>query len=650
MRAFLAVLLLSGAIFAGTAKADTYCVAPASGCDHTATTIQNGLNQAHAHAGDDTVQLGAATYNIDLDADPGRSLTYPAAGAQGRATLRGAGPTRTTITKSLAVFSTEAMIGGEENILQRGQLDVRDLGIKLPASQGAGIQTNGTTFDNLDIEIPAEATAIRLTPSGAALTSSTIEGSDSTSNPSICVGTSPTSASPSYTLTDVTANGCTAQMFSSGNVTIRRLRMDGKLGVDFGSTSAALIDNSVIRMTGPGAAVTSSISGPASTAIIVNQSTLVGAGLGSGIHAFNNVSASATATVRAFDSIVRGFQHSLVADGSISGGAKILGNYDSYATGTTSAASGDTISFTSSVNDPDPLFSGPSDFSLQPGSPLVDFDPTPFEPGGDSPFDLAGNVRIIGGKRDLGAYELPALPTAVTEDATAVTQTGASIAGSANSGGAADGGSATLLYGDSDAYGSSLPLPALPRSLEAQPIAATLAGLTAGTTYHYALQVTNSRGTTTSPDRTFTTTAADSPPTSGGGSGETGKADGAGKGGGKPDGGRPSGGPAAPTLTKATLAPRALHPLAKGPTIATGGQGSKLTLALTAPARVTFTVLRRGKSTRVGRPVGRKLAAGTTKLRFSGRVAGRPLAPGKYVLQLTPAGGKARTINFQILG
>ena len=62
-------------------------------------------------------------------------------------------------------------------------------------------------------------------------------------------------------------------------------------------------------------------------------------------------------------------------------------------------------------------------------------------------------------------------------------------------------------WGPTSAYGSSTSAGGLPKGSKAVPVEATLTGLTPGQTYHYQLVATNSAGTTTGPDRTFTALA-----------------------------------------------------------------------------------------------------------------------------------------------
>jgi hypothetical protein len=655
MRIFLGAVLASAALV-GTARADTYCVSPATGCDHTATSIQNGLTQAASHAGDDTVQLGAALYNLDIDADVGTDdLTYPTSGAQGKVTLQGAGPGQTTITRNLAVLSTEALIGGTLN--STGEVDVRDLAVQLPASQGAAIATLGTGFDDLSLTFPNDSTGIVLTASGAALTSSTMTSPLTTSTYGTCVRLLPNSVTSSFTITDVTASGCTLALngpSGTGRTVVERLQLQSPFGMSVGTGAHVVIDNSLVRLNGgSGTAIYTSVSNAVDTTTTVNQSTVVGPGsTGSGITAFNGGgAASGTARVNLYDSIVRGFATSLRTVGDVSHPSSITGDHDSYATAAVAQAAGTTMSITSALNDPNPLFTSASDFTLQPLSPLIDNDPLALDPLNEAGVDLAGNARIIGGKRDLGAYELPVLPTAATQAATAVSQTSATIAGAANSGGAAAGGSAVLLYGATAAYGASMPAHALSRSIGDQVVSDAIPGLAPGTAYHYALRVTNARGTSTSADRTFTTAATPTP------SGTT------------------TSGLAGPEavagVTKLSLSPTTLRPLTKGAMIAVAARGAKLTITLTARAKVTFSVLRRQTGVRVGKrclapghgrhgkactrtttvagTTAKSLAKGTSTLRFSARVGGHALRPGSYALRATPAHGTARSTNFRIV-
>jgi hypothetical protein len=100
-----------------------------------------------------------------------------------------------------------------------------------------------------------------------------------------------------------------------------------------------------------------------------------------------------------------------------------------------------------------------------------------------------------------------------------------------------------------------------------------------------------------------------------------------------------SGGTAAAALSKVSLKPRNFR---------AGGRGTKVSYTLSAPSRVTLTVVtKRGKRIRGAAIANGK--AGRNTLRFRGRMGSKKLKPGSYRLMLTPAGGSARSVKFKIL-
>jgi hypothetical protein len=146
---------------------------------------------------------------------------------------------------------------------------------------------------------------------------------------------------------------------------------------------------------------------------------------------------------------------------------------------------------------------GPTDtYALLPGSPAIDTgDSTPM--ACPSP-DQRGVPRPIGSACDVGAYEF-APPAATTGDAGTPTTTTESVSGSAIP---YAGASYHFDYGTTTAYGSSTASTPLADGNSAIPVTANLTGLAPGTTYHYRLVVTNTDGTTTGADKTFTTASA----------------------------------------------------------------------------------------------------------------------------------------------
>jgi hypothetical protein len=97
-------------------------------------------------------------------------------------------------------------------------------------------------------------------------------------------------------------------------------------------------------------------------------------------------------------------------------------------------------------------------------------------------------------------------PTVITEAASSVTQTSASVSASVNP----NGGSVSeckFEYGPTEAYGASAPCTAPPGSgRNAVPVSAALESLAEATTYHFRISATNPFGTSVGSDQTFTTT------------------------------------------------------------------------------------------------------------------------------------------------
>lgn len=105
---------------------------------------------------------------------------------------------------------------------------------------------------------------------------------------------------------------------------------------------------------------------------------------------------------------------------------------------------------------------------------------------------------------------LAAAPTTVTGDATAVTNTQATVAGTVNPQGQLT--SYAFQYGTTTAYGQQTSLTSAGSGTADTPVRADLAGLTAGTSYHYRVIATNADGTIVGADRTFRTTGTAPPP------------------------------------------------------------------------------------------------------------------------------------------
>ncbi|MEA2353649.1 MAG: hypothetical protein QOJ14_2063 [Thermoleophilaceae bacterium] len=142
--------------------------------------------------------------------------------------------------------------------------------------------------------------------------------------------------------------------------------------------------------------------------------------------------------------------------------------------------------------------------SLGAGSPAIDAATTGF-PCSTTATDQRGVSRPKGTSCDLGAVER-SFPIAATGAASAVTRTGASLAGAANPGQLPT--TYRFQFGKTAAYGSQTAAVNAGSGAANVAALATLSGLDKNTTYHYRLVVTNPDGTAQGEDRTFTTVAA----------------------------------------------------------------------------------------------------------------------------------------------
>ena len=129
-----------------------------------------------------------------------------------------------------------------------------------------------------------------------------------------------------------------------------------------------------------------------------------------------------------------------------------------------------------------------------------------------------GNTALIGGLNDnneVGAawvFEYPHTPpTPVTESASTVTQTSATLNATVNPN-YGEVSNCHFEYGTSEAYGSTAPCTPSPGS-GGSPVAVSspLGTLTANTTYHFRIVATNASGTTVGADLTFTTKSQEAP-------------------------------------------------------------------------------------------------------------------------------------------
>ena len=135
------------------------------------------------------------------------------------------------------------------------------------------------------------------------------------------------------------------------------------------------------------------------------------------------------------------------------------------------------------------------DYRQAAGSPTID---AGLDEAINGAFDIDGDPRQIGGI-DIGADEFVVAPAATTGLADAVSDRSANLSGTVDTSGAPT--TYHFEYGLTTAYGSATP----DASSVGAVAAASVAGLSPATTYHYRLVATNAGGIAKGTDRTFTT-------------------------------------------------------------------------------------------------------------------------------------------------
>ncbi len=418
--------------------------------------------------------------------------------------------------------------------------------------------------------------------------------------------------------------GAGALQIESGDTIERTILVGVEKGLfdnDIDAAPAELADDLVIGE--DGAAVEATQGGT----LQLDNDTVIGQGAnGLGISA---VDMNEPTSVVATNTIARGTNEDLEADISGSGSAAItLHHSDARKSMQLASGAAAKVTDTDHPIEGEPDFVSGSDFHEAPSSPTIDAGTADAASGA---LDLDGLPRTFGAAEDIGAYEFQGeSPAATTGAASAVGQTTATLAGVVNPGDAPT--SWYFRYGPTSAFAGSSPAQALAPSLASAPIAATIAGLAPGTTYHYELIAVNALGTATGVPGTFTTAAGP-----------------AGRG--------------APSDSALLLLPARFRAATRGATLlaSSAHDGTLISYSDSQAATTTFSVLRSARGVRSGhacvapprhRRAGRRYKsctryvtvgsfthidkAGANQVRFSGRLHGHALAPRAYRLTATP--------------
>lgn len=429
----LILLVTVAALMAPAALAADYCVAPNTSCGGTnVATFEAALDAADAAPSADRIFLGAATYT-----SPAASgfLYYPLAASPVEIVGQGVGSTVLT-----------GPVGGNTAVLRlvaQGSGSIHDLTVRLPQNAASGL--TGLDTDGLvqRIEVIEAATQVNLRTGvrlqeGAALEDST-----------------------------VTIGGAqnTGGVVTGGDAAIRRSTVQARRAVV--ATFGATIERSVLRAESTGVAVSAltttitdsliRVTEPTATGVFVDTQpgedttlnadgiTVVGPSGASTVGVIVDTGADPeNATANVVDAVIRGFGSTLTTFATGAGEADINASYSDYdPSGNVDGGTGAiTASNVTNLGDARFVDAVSGDYRLRFDSPLIDIG----EPGAPTTtLDLAGGARLVGGRRDIGAYEYQARPPLAAIAGPATAQAGEQLTFSATGSSDPDPGD-TLSY------------------------------------------------------------------------------------------------------------------------------------------------------------------------------------------------------------
>ncbi len=278
--------------------------------------------------------------------------------------------------------------------------------------------------------------------------------------------------------------------------------------------------------------------------------------------------------------------------------------------------------------------------ALKPSSPAIDAGAS----AGCSGTDARGVLRPAGLACDIGAFEV-ATSAASTHTASSITTATAVLNGNASNPDLSPA-TARFQFGPTTAYGSNTASQQVSRVTVGAPVTASISGLAPNTLYHFRLVVTNATGTALGADQTLTTATTAAPPRA----------------------------LTAPRTSGLTLSPSVFVAASHGAAITSVRTGSTVTYSDTVAATTVFTVerpttgrlngsscVRTTKRNRSHKHCTRLVKighfnhadrAGSNRFHFTGRVGGRRLAAGRYLLvavaRNSAGAGPAVTVRFAV--
>jgi hypothetical protein len=426
MRSALPLLALTAALGAASpASATTFCVpAFTAACPNSAGNVQQAdLQTAMQTNGDDGVAdrvvIAAGTFSrpdsLEVDSGDGDALEVVGAGR---------GVTYLTSTQNSNAFIVD-LDGGRA-------VTMRDLTIQIPASfpdsAGSGLQARKATLERVDIESRNPGSDGASMVGGGTIRDGKIYGA---AGGSIDDG--------------IGTNGAVGGVLEVERTTIdhpswglvvddpgvpvvaRRVRIvtPSAYGMRIADGASAILENSIVHVTGTAQAVLAVTETAASTLVSLRHVTIVGLGMDINTPAIRvivpNSPGSGSVSVVVKDSILAGFETPLWREaptGPNTGDANLLLSYSHLRFGAYDVGDGSTSLDATNIDawTSNPMFTSIFDYHLKPGSPAIDSgDP---EVASITAEDYDGHARPMDGdgngaaRRDMGAFEYqpPAAP------------------------------------------------------------------------------------------------------------------------------------------------------------------------------------------------------------------------------------------------
>jgi len=629
-----------------TGSNETGVTAAASGTD-----LAKALASAAAHSGS-TVVLGPGTY------ERSKGFEYTSAAT---VSIRGSGPSSTILTTPLEADATVFALNSAGATLSQ-------VGLQIPAGEGqrglelraglaehvsiaggggkdlpTGLSITGGVFSFGSVQMSEAETTDGVTASGGEILGSSIEGS----------------------------YGVDASIAA----TLRGCRILSNLSpIDAYYTKPLTVEDTLIYLRGPAPAAISAVGNANgnATATLRGLTIIDADGTQAGIEVGANKGASSTVTLE--DSVIDNFAHPILQS-TEDAGSKVATttDYSSYQAGDDEqvTAGGGTLAAPPSDENPvaatpgfiHPVFASggltEGDRGLMADSPLIGAgQPSSLAPG-EYAFDAAGNARIVGGRRDVGAYEYqdgaPALSASVSASSAQVGQA-ITFTGTVS---ALEPGDAITGYQWSFDDGASVPAGASASHVFATAgqhtatlTATDLLGVTASALVHVSVEPVTACAVALVPRGVDPCSGIVCPAIL------------------VPGGVGPCN-DTPPTLSRLAMSPSSFRAAKRGASLAHVATGTAVRYSVNSAGAVSFRVERvlagvahgstcraRRRGSKGKRCLRRVLLAGSfahlspvgeSALRFSGRLDGRALAPGSYLL-LASYYRRSYTLAFRILG